>query len=271
MFGIGPGEFMLVLVLALIVFGPAKLPELMASVGHAIREFQRASRELTEVFQETQQEFRSALDLDEQPTSAETEPEPVGYQVPAEETTVTPAETVAVAQQPEEFETAAAMVDPVEPFPVTAAPEPEPAAAVAETPKPKRARRKKAEADTPPEAEPAPAAEPAAAVEPGIVTEPAREPPAPLARPSRRRAAAPAGERAPGEAPVAELTTTMPTEAAEPTTTAAPATGVATTEPAANGVEPYPAPAEPTVNGAVPTPRRRRRATVAATRPEENP
>src|SRR2546425_11527263 len=107
MFNVGPLELMVLLVLALIVFGPAKLPELMASVGHAIREFQRASRELTEVFQETQQEFRSAFDLEEQPTSAETEPEPVGGQVPAEEsavtpaepveTTITPAETVAVA------------------------------------------------------------------------------------------------------------------------------------------------------------------------------
>lgn len=46
--GIGPLELVLVIVLALIFIGPGKMPEVAASVGKAIREFQRASAELTE-------------------------------------------------------------------------------------------------------------------------------------------------------------------------------------------------------------------------------
>lgn len=46
-FGIGPMELILILVVALIVFGPGKMPEIGRSVGSAIREFRRASQELT--------------------------------------------------------------------------------------------------------------------------------------------------------------------------------------------------------------------------------
>ncbi len=48
MFGIGTGELMLLAVLALIVLGPGKLPEIMASMGRMLREFQAASKELSE-------------------------------------------------------------------------------------------------------------------------------------------------------------------------------------------------------------------------------
>lgn len=43
---IGPLELVLILVLAMIIFGPAKLPEMGRSLGRAIREFRRASREI---------------------------------------------------------------------------------------------------------------------------------------------------------------------------------------------------------------------------------
>lgn len=46
-FGIGPGELILILIIALIVFGPRKLPEIGATLGKAIREFRQASQELT--------------------------------------------------------------------------------------------------------------------------------------------------------------------------------------------------------------------------------
>jgi mttA/Hcf106 family len=39
MFGIGPMELLPIIVLALIVLGPAKLPEVMAQVGKGINEF----------------------------------------------------------------------------------------------------------------------------------------------------------------------------------------------------------------------------------------
>ena len=44
----GPGEMMLVLVLALIVFGPGKLPEIARGMGRAVREFQKATSQITE-------------------------------------------------------------------------------------------------------------------------------------------------------------------------------------------------------------------------------
>ncbi|HED24139.1 MAG TPA: twin-arginine translocase TatA/TatE family subunit [Firmicutes bacterium] len=47
MFGkIGLWEILLVLLVALIIFGPAKLPELGKSIGNGLREFKKATREL---------------------------------------------------------------------------------------------------------------------------------------------------------------------------------------------------------------------------------
>ncbi|MGF1491569.1 MAG: TatA/E family twin arginine-targeting protein translocase [Microcoleaceae cyanobacterium] len=55
-FGIGLPEMMVILVLALLVFGPKKLPEIGRSLGKAIRGFQEASREFeNEVKQQVQQ------------------------------------------------------------------------------------------------------------------------------------------------------------------------------------------------------------------------
>ena len=48
LFGIGPGELVLVFVLALILLGPGKLPEVARALGKAVREFQAATRGLTE-------------------------------------------------------------------------------------------------------------------------------------------------------------------------------------------------------------------------------
>jgi len=43
---IGLWEIMLVLAVALIVFGPAKLPELGRSIGNGLKEFRKATKEL---------------------------------------------------------------------------------------------------------------------------------------------------------------------------------------------------------------------------------
>ncbi len=48
MFDVGFPELLLILVVALIVFGPGRLPEIGAAVGRAIREFRQASAGLTQ-------------------------------------------------------------------------------------------------------------------------------------------------------------------------------------------------------------------------------
>jgi len=43
---IGLWEIMLVLAVALIIFGPAKLPELGRSIGNGLKEFRKATKDL---------------------------------------------------------------------------------------------------------------------------------------------------------------------------------------------------------------------------------
>src|ERR1044071_4451586 len=53
MFGsIGMPEMIIILVIALIVFGPRKLPELGKSLGRSINEFKKASNELRNTLEE---------------------------------------------------------------------------------------------------------------------------------------------------------------------------------------------------------------------------
>ena len=46
MFGVGPTELIIILVLALIVFGPKKLPEIGKSLGQGLRELRKASKDV---------------------------------------------------------------------------------------------------------------------------------------------------------------------------------------------------------------------------------
>jgi len=48
---VGTTEILVVLVIALLIFGPTKLPELGKSLGRAIREFKKASAELKETIE----------------------------------------------------------------------------------------------------------------------------------------------------------------------------------------------------------------------------
>ncbi len=54
MFGIGMQELLIVLVIALIILGPKKLPEMARTLGRAFAELQRATRDL-----------RSSVDFDD--------------------------------------------------------------------------------------------------------------------------------------------------------------------------------------------------------------
>ena len=48
MFGLGPGELIIILAIALLVLGPNKLPDVATSLGKAIRSFRKATRDLTD-------------------------------------------------------------------------------------------------------------------------------------------------------------------------------------------------------------------------------
>src|SRR5438270_12564439 len=72
--GMGPMELLLIIVLALIVFGPARLPEIMGQVGKAIGDFRRATSELSDEFNRTiQAELNETKQTLEETKSALTE------------------------------------------------------------------------------------------------------------------------------------------------------------------------------------------------------
>jgi TatA/E family protein of Tat protein translocase len=48
MFGLGMGELLVILAIALIFLGPKRLPDVASSLGKAIRSFRKATRDLTE-------------------------------------------------------------------------------------------------------------------------------------------------------------------------------------------------------------------------------
>ena len=43
MFGLGPTELVIILVIALVIFGPSRLPKIGQSVGRALREFREST------------------------------------------------------------------------------------------------------------------------------------------------------------------------------------------------------------------------------------
>jgi sec-independent protein translocase protein TatA len=47
-FNIGPGELILILIIALVVLGPGKLPDVAASLGKGLREFRKAASDVTD-------------------------------------------------------------------------------------------------------------------------------------------------------------------------------------------------------------------------------
>jgi sec-independent protein translocase protein TatA len=86
LFNLGGGEIILILALVLILFGAKKLPELAKGLGTGIKEFKKATRDVTE-------EMHNAMDAT--PNS----PTPGSVNYPAPSQVLPPAPEQPVAQQ----------------------------------------------------------------------------------------------------------------------------------------------------------------------------
>ena len=87
MFGsIGMPELMIIFIIALIIFGPRKLPELGRSMGRSLSEFKRASNELRSTLDE---EIR-VEDSTPKPTHSEPKEQAQGTGTDPQETASTP-------------------------------------------------------------------------------------------------------------------------------------------------------------------------------------
>jgi sec-independent protein translocase protein TatA len=75
-FGIGLPEMALIMIVALLIFGPKKLPEIGRSMGKAIRGFQQASKEFENEFKREAEQLEKSMNppmeakLEEQPRKA---------------------------------------------------------------------------------------------------------------------------------------------------------------------------------------------------------
>ena len=116
--GIGPMELIIVLIIALIVVGPGRLPDVGAALGKSIREFRKAATDT-----------KDAVSLDEKPQS-EGGPTTTGsVSAPAPASTPTAATAVAAAPVIPTAATAVAPPPPPASAPETVPPTAEPAAA----------------------------------------------------------------------------------------------------------------------------------------------
>jgi TatA/E family protein of Tat protein translocase len=63
MFNIGFPELLIILAIALIIFGPNKLPELAKGLGRAMREFRKATDEVKESFEAETRDLNELKDV----------------------------------------------------------------------------------------------------------------------------------------------------------------------------------------------------------------
>lgn len=100
---LGMPEILMILVIALIIFGPRKLPELGKTLGNSLAQFRRASEDFKRQWEDEVEIERRRIDVPEAPAvehaaqsasigEGETKPEP------AEEPAVEP--TASVAEEP---------------------------------------------------------------------------------------------------------------------------------------------------------------------------
>ena len=94
MFGIGMPELIIIFVIALIVIGPHKLPELARSLGKGLAEFKKASEDFQRSIHE---ENRKEEARKEEEKTAAAQPVPVTENVHQEASLATPTATPAAS------------------------------------------------------------------------------------------------------------------------------------------------------------------------------
>ena len=101
MFGLGPMEIMLILIVALIFIGPQKLPEIAKTLGKSMRDLQRSANDF-------QREVVSDIERDEKKPEPIVVPKPAPAagqeafgEVPVEAAAENPAPTLAPGAPPE--------------------------------------------------------------------------------------------------------------------------------------------------------------------------
>ena len=95
MFGLGLPEILVIFVIALIVFGPKKLPDLGRSIGRAMAELKKASDEFQETVKSEMKEVEKTVQVDEL--------KKIGQEINlnSDDKTQEPAETAPVVQEQE--------------------------------------------------------------------------------------------------------------------------------------------------------------------------
>ena len=74
---LGMPELMMIMLLALLLFGPKKLPEIGKQVGKALGEFKRASNDLKRSIEDEMNKVKEGLDpMSSDPPKPEPKPEP---------------------------------------------------------------------------------------------------------------------------------------------------------------------------------------------------
>lgn len=84
LFGMGTPEILVIMVVALIIFGPGKLPEIGAQVGKAVRDFRRMTKEMTAEFEDSIGDVRSTVgDVQQTVSNVQKETTAIAQSIPS--------------------------------------------------------------------------------------------------------------------------------------------------------------------------------------------